>query len=418
MTDIDNIPNETPASEQPELSNIEAQNQNTPEITEDEMPAPTKPETSVSPAPHKKRRTLRLFITSFCITLLTLGALFALGVFIVARTVVPPEIPSIERPSVMPPRRPLPPHDNTGSTNTNNGDEYNPDEFLGYGLSAPERFTNDDRRDMFYTFLIIGLNEGTNANTIMVASYDAITREAHLISIPRDSLMNVNRRGRKLSSAYMVGALGGRGRTGGVAQMQREVMTVIGFIPDFYVVIDYDAFFSIIDAVGGIEVYVPMRMRYTDPGQNLNIDIQPGLQHMDAQTALNFSRFRQGDPGFPSPPRGDYFRIESQQAVISAVISQLLRPANILNIPEFANIFNESVYTNLTIGNMLWFGAHLNHIRGTDALTSHTTPMLGTSGYPMWYEILNAPEIVSLVNRTINPFYHNIELGDLNIITQ
>jgi len=108
----------------------------------------------------------------------------------------------------------------------------------------------------------------------------------------------------------MAGFLGGRGIAGGVAQMQREVMTIIGFIPDFYVVIDYDAFFAIIDAVGGVDIYVPFHMRYDDPLQNLNIDIQPGLQHMDSEMALEFSRFRMSNHGFRSIT--DYQRMENQ----------------------------------------------------------------------------------------------------------
>lgn len=53
---------------------------------------------------------------------------------------------------------------------------------------------------------------------------------------------------------------------------------------------------------------------------------------------------------------------------------------------------------------MLWFAGQLNHIRGADALATHTMPTIGTSGAPMWYELLDAPSIVRLVNQTINPF--------------
>ena len=56
----------------------------------------------------------------------------------------------------------------------------------------------EGRRGYFWTFLIIGLNEGTNANTIMVASYCGIAREANLISIPRDIPVHPNRNGGSL----------------------------------------------------------------------------------------------------------------------------------------------------------------------------------------------------------------------------
>jgi len=352
----------------------------------------------------KQKSGLGLFIKVLLITTLILALIVAAGMLAWNIIVRPPNIPLLA-------------DWNWGNTPPNEGGEIigEDGQIIDVG-PAPDWATDDDRKPSFFTFLIMGLNEGTNVNTIMVASYDYVNREANLISIPRDSLINVNRNIRKLSSAYLVGSRGGRGRAGGVEQVQREVSTVIGFVPDFFFVIDYDAFFTIIDTIGGIEVYVPMRMRYTDPYQNLSIDIQPGLQHMDAQTALHFARFRQGDPGFPSPARGDYFRMESQQAIINAVIRELLRPSNLLRIPEFIDIFNASVYTDLPLGNMTWFAMQLHNIRGTDALSTYTMPVTGTSGAPMWYELLDAPGVVELVNRTINPFTRDITLNDVNII--
>jgi len=308
-----------------------------------------------------------------------------------------------------------PPNPNTEPTNNYQEEEPEPE----YIWPAPERFTDDDRREMFWTFLIVGLNEGRNANTVMVASYCGITREASLISIPRDVAINANRRGhaQKLASSYLAGAGQGRGRAGGIAQVQRDVMNVIGFIPDYYVVFDYDTFFTIIDAIGGIEIYVPIRMRYTDPYQDLFIDLHPGLQHMDSATALEFARFRQGDDGFPSMPGGDIGRTRNQQVVINAVISSLLTPASILRIPEFVNIFNESVYTNLTFRDMMFFALELNHVRGTDALTTDTFVPVHSGGRLNYYlEFLSPASVLEIVNSTINPFYEDIELRDLNII--
>jgi len=369
----------------------------------------------------KTRRNMKKFIMP-CLIIVCVYLIAIFG-FLWARSLWNSNIGSIEPPVIQPlPTLPTtPPSNNPGTAGSNsNASQDDEDNHFerpwDYGLTAPELFTEGDTRDGVWTFLIVGLNEGTNANTVMVASYDANSREAYLISIPRDSLINVNRTGRKLSSSYIAGALGGRGRAGGIATLQRDVMTVIGFVPDFYVIIDYDAFFTIVDAVGGIEIYVPFHMRYDDPYQNLHIDIQPGLQHMNAETALHFSRFRRANPGFRSI--SDYQRIENQQQVIDAVLRNLLRPSSILRIPEFVDVFNDSVYTNLTVGNMLWFANQLRLIGGTDALTTYTTPMLGTSGEPMWYELLDARGIVSLVNRTVNPFYVDIELRDVSIIIE
>ena len=357
---------------------------------------------------NRMSKKMRLFLKTFLITIFSLSVVTVVGAMAFFRVVSPPDVPTVG------PRAML--------VELSSGFEQleyeNSEQGFEYIWPAPERFTADDRREMFFTFLIIGLNEGMNANTVMVASYCYVTREANLISIPRDMPVHPTRNGRKLSSSYLAGSSRGRGMAGGIAQVQRDVMNVIGFIPDFYILIDYDAFFSIIDAIGGIEIYVPIRMRYDDPIDNLRIDIQPGLQHMNSETALHFVRFRQSNPGsrYPSLPDGDFGRIRNQQEVINAVVSQLLRPASILRIPEFVNIFNESVHTDLTVGNMLWFANQLNNVRGTDDLSSYTLPVTGTSGAPMWYELLDASAAVELVNRTVNPFDRDIELRDLNVI--
>lgn len=370
----------------------------------------------------KKRKTrLQKFLLSFFITLgATVVVGFIIGYFYLTRAViVPPEIRPIQQP-IRPPQAGN--SQNSNSDNNDNDNDNDNDEQFPYWynyLVAPEGFTDADRRDNFFTFMIVGLNDGRNANTVMVASYDTVAREANLISIPRDSLLAVNRNGRRIAASYIAGSGGGRGREGGISALQRDVFSIIGFVPDIYVILDYDAFFAIIDAVGGIDVYVPFHMRYDDPFQNLFIDIPAGQQTLDAETALHFARFRQSNVrGFHSPPNSDYFRIESQQAIINAVISRLLRPQNLLRIPEFVDIFNDAVHTNLNVGNMLYFARELNHIRGTDALNSFTMPMAGTTGHPTWYEILNAREVVNLVNETINPFYRDIELRDVNIVSQ
>ena len=365
-----------------------------------------------SPKPQKKARKktsgLRRLAKIFLVALGILIVMLIAGWVAFRAMVQAPEIPSINAPVD---------GDFEGGFIPLDDDGESEPAAVGSGLRAPLRFTDDNRRQNIFTFLIIGLNAGENANTIMVAAYDVDSREANLVSIPRDIPVHATRNGRKLSSSFIIGSNHGGGIEGGVARVQRDVMTVIGFIPDFYVVIDYDAFFAIIDAVGGIEVYVPIRMRYDDPCDNLRIDIQPGLQPMNAETALHFVRFRQGNPGFPDMPGGDLGRIQNQQAVVAAVTERLLRPASLLRIPEFINIFNESVHTDLTTRNMAWAGEQLFLIRGTDALSGYTLP-ISHSGrrQGISYEYLDAAGVIELVNRTINPFYEDIQLQDLNII--
>ena len=358
-------------------------------------------------------KIIKLFVKILLTCALACLTIIFLGWTLVRDKIEPPVIPNVNHNIVMPSL------DDFAFLPLEEDEEEEgvyEDMYIGGGLRAPEGFTADDRKDQFFTFLIIGLDDSIITDTIMVASYDGINREANIISIPRDSLVNVRRRVKKISVAYPVGTLRGGGREGGIAQLQREIKTIIGFIPDFYISLDYDAFIKLVDAVGGIVVYVPIDMRYTDRSQGLRIDIRRGEQRLNGENALKFARYRRGSRGFRTIT--DYQRIENQQTVIRAMLAELMRPSNILRIPIFLSIFNEHVHSDISVGNMLWFADQLNQIKDTDALSMYTMPTIGTSGPPMHYELLDKTGIIELVNRTINPFKIDIEAKDLDIITR
>ena len=280
--------------------------------------------------------------------------------------------------------------------------------------SASQGYQAKDRKDDFFTFLIVGLTEGLNANTIMVGAYDGVAGQINIISIPRDTRVDMQRNNRKIVAAYPVGRLGGGGHDGGIERLKYEVSTLIGFRPDFYIRIDYEAFEAIIDTIGGIELYVPFRMYYHDPCQNLHIDLQEGLQTLSGADALRFARYRTGTTGI-SPTISDYRRIEHQQQVVEAAINKVIHPASILRIPQFISIFNQYVYSDLTTGELVWLANQARRI-GISNLNFYTLPMSGTSGAPMWYELVDEPVALDLINRTVNPLKRDITTDDVRII--
>jgi LCP family protein required for cell wall assembly len=285
---------------------------------------------------------------------------------------------------------------------------------LGTGNRAPAGVTDADRKQDYFTVLIIGVDGGTNTDTIMVASYDGVNNEASLISIPRDTLVNVSRKVKKINAAYPAGTLNGGGREGGAAQLKREIKTLIGFIPDYYVIIDLKAFVRIIDTVGGVEIDVPYAMRYHDPVQGLSINISKGLQTLNGTDALKFARYRRGSS---TRTISDYDRMENQQAVVKALLEKLINPANILKVREFAEIFSENVHTDLELGHLFWFGEQIVKLRGSGALTTYTLPMrAGGSGSPHWYEYIDRDAALELVNAAINPYHVPIKPEDVDIL--
>ncbi len=354
-----------------------------------------------------RKNTKLLFLKVFGLSLLAFGVVLICGFIFLRSIIKPPEIPlqtalALELPSV-------------GDSAFAPAESHEEDLSLGNGLPAPEGFTDDDRKEQFYTFLIVGMDGGINTDTIMIASYDAKNQQASIIGIPRDSLVNVKRRVKKINSAYAAGTLNGGGKEGGINQLRREIKTVAGFVPDFYIAIDLEAFVEIVDAVDGVLIDVPFDMIYDDPGQNLHINIKKGERLLDGKDALKFARYRYGNNS--NYTISDYQRIENQQAVIKAMLTKLTKPENLLKIPRFISIFNEYVASDIKPENMLWFAEQLNKIKGTEALSTYTMPTTGTSGPPSYYEYLDEDAIVELINNTVNPYKKDIEAKDLDIIT-
>ena len=373
---------------------------------------------------HNRRLRLKTYIRKTLLyTLIMQSVIFVVwfAVHSVSNAIQPPEIPVVVRTVATP----APIQTPMWSPFSLRPQEANSDESTDYDLSMeafayiePMIAEFAERKPMFFTFLIFGLTEGLNANTIMVAAYDAEAGKGYVISIPRDTRVDVRRNNRKIVAAYNVGRLNGGEHEGGVARLKYEVQTLLGFRPDFYVRIDYEAFIRVVDAVGGVEVYVPFHMRYDDPCQDLHIDIPAGLQVLDGEDALRFARYRRGND--PRQNITDYQRIEHQQQVINSIFTGLQTPRTILRIPEFISIFNNYFSSDLSYGELLWFANQgRSFLGGSDytTLEFHTIHMRGTSGAPHWYELADARGVLELVNRTVNPYTRDRTANDVRIVS-
>jgi len=359
-----------------------------------------------------KKSRLRTLIKSFMILTIIVMAVTAgvLGVW--RHTVQPPEQPTVYDifPEHAQPARPREPERAPAFIADPEPDPA--DEGI---LDALPPFVETDwqRRERFFTFLIFGLDEGANTDTIMVAGFDEIAGRGYVISIPRDTRVDVQRRVRKINAAYPAGRIQG-GHAGGVEQLKREVQTLIGFRPDFYVMLDMDVVVEIIDTIGGVEINVPFHMRYTrDIYQDLYIDIPAGVQILDGENAMNFARFRYADQGFRSIT--DFTRMQHQQQLLSALFRTMIRPANILRIPDLVSLGDELLTTDLERRHLAWFGQQLALTTSPYAMETHTLPISGNTGRAPWYEYPDPQRILDLVNNTINPFTTDITLDMLRI---
>ncbi len=166
------------------------------------------------------------------------------------------------------------------------------------------------------------------SDTIMVLFLNPEGKRAALLSLPRDLRVEIPGHGTdKINHAYCFG---------GVELTHQTVERLLGIDIDYYVRADFQAFEEIVETLGGVDIQVPFRMRkHTYHGE---IDLQPGLQHLNGQEALGFVRYREDS---------DFKRAERQQQFLRALIRQKLRLTNIHRLIKAGGVILQAVDTDI-----------------------------------------------------------------------
>ena len=111
--------------------------------------------------------------------------------------------------------------------------------------------------------------------------------------------------------------------------------------------IDTAGFREVVDAIGGIDFDVPKRLYYNDPGQNLYIDLYPGMQHLNGKQAEGLVRYRKGYAD------QDITRMKTQQEFLKVFLETVLSKENLRNnLSSLANSFMQYVETDITVGDI------------------------------------------------------------------
>ena len=305
-----------------------------------------------------------------------------------------------------------------GKGNGSNADGTQAGEGIDYGDGVQPRVSGERKSQDYYTVLILGRDTGGggNTDTMLLASYDVTNQKATVMSIPRDTMVNVGWDVKKINSVY--NSYGGGEK--GIKALYQEIAQLVGFEPDYQVVVEWEAVGEIVDAMGGVYFDVPRDMDYEDPYQDLSIHISKGYQKLNGEQAMGVVRFRDGKNGYAN---GDIGRIETQQAFLKAVIEQMLQIQNVTKISQFAKVFQENVTTDLSFQNILWFAqqAIFGGLK-VENVNFVTMPYKGVSAWSrsyhqnLSYVVPVADELLELVNNDLSPFKEVFTLSDLDIM--
>jgi LCP family protein required for cell wall assembly len=305
--------------------------------------APTAAQPAEQPAPRRRRRWRRvLLISGLSLVLLLAGCMVGVGLY----------LHSVE-------------------SSVHRVDAFNDVPPAG----RPPKLTADAEN-----ILILGSDTrdpqntaGSRSDTMILAHFPKDRASAQLVSIPRDTWLHIpqakdSRYGNQDAKINAAMAWGG---------VPLVVQTVEGFTNvriDHVVVVDFAGFKEIIDALGGVDIYVDQSFLST---HSLNPDgrrqFNKGLQHMDGAAALDYSRERYVFAD------GDFARIRHQQQMIKAVLDKAAS-GGLLTDPGRLDAFLRATAKAVAVDNTLSLfdtAMELRHLRSGD-LKFFTSPSTGT----------------------------------------
>lgn len=210
------------------------------------------------------------------------------------------------------------------------------------------------------TMLVMGLdlrdweaNQGApRTDTMMLLTIDPASKTAGLLSVPRDLWVDIPGFGHnKINAAYQLGE-GSNLPGGGPGLAVRTVEEFLGIEINYYAVVDFNAFVTFIDLIGGLEIDIPERIRVDIIGKDKSILIREGRQVLPGEWALAYARARNSE-------NGDFDRAMRQQLVIIAMRNRILEYSTELVFqkgPEIWNTIISGVKTNITFNEAVRLG--------------------------------------------------------------
>ena len=203
-----------------------------------------------------------------------------------------------------------------------NTDPGQPANFLLIGSDTRAQVQTPEERAAFGD---AGAGGGQRSDTLMVIHVDPAQKTGFLVSFPRDLAVNVPGLGQqKINAAFNTDSGGGPQRV--VDTLQQDFNIPI----QHYLEVDFQSFKGIVDAMGGVPVYIDAPSRDTHSGfEFIPFNFHPGCYTLDGSTALNYVRSRDMeqylDGRWQTDPRGDLGRIDRQQTFMKRLATEGFR---------------------------------------------------------------------------------------------
>ncbi len=227
-------------------------------------------------------------------------------------------------------------------------------------------------------------------DSMVVMSLLPSSHHTTLISVPRDLWVQIpegSGQYNKINYAYTYGSNNGANAVGGGTAAVQKVSAVTGLDVKYWLTINFQGFRDFINAIGGVDVYVPdsFTANYPandDPNINPNwkkVKFTKGLHHMDGETAIEYARARYV---LDNPAEGsDFARSARQQIIIKAALDKVKQTSTWPSLYNALNALQHAIYTNLSLADLIQFAlkmdlnnAHRVGLSNQNVLVDATAP--------------------------------------------
>jgi len=220
---------------------------------------------------------------------------------------------------------------------------------------------------------------GQRNDVTLVVRVEPASRRVSLLSIPRDLVVPIA--GTSGQDRINAALIGGPGR------LVRTIERNLGIPVHHYLLVDFDGFRAIVDALGGIDLRFPYPSRDTKAGLDIP---EPGCQHLNGRQALALARSRyfayQRDGAWRSDPWADLGRIRRQQAFLQALVKAALDKG--LANPVRANALVGSLVQQITkdsalrVRDVIGLAASFRSFKPS-RLATYTLPVTVSTTHPL-----------------------------------
>ena len=241
--------------------------------------------------------------------------------------------------------------------------------------------------------------KGVRSDTIILINIDTKEKIVNAVSVPRDSKVYIadNHGIQKINAAFALG---------GIDLTKRTIEETLGVTVNNYIIVNAGGVRNLVDALGGVPIYIDKPLKYKDYSGKLFIDLKKGAHVLDGKDAEGYLRFRKD-------LLGDIGRTYRQQNFLKALLERLKSPDSIKTIPVALKIANDNIKTDLNLYQLSQYAALAREI-DAENVTITTLPGAPNKKGHISYWILDPEKTQKVIDTMI---YHKKQDDDAKTLT-